>query len=155
MLLLGLARMSQTIISLSMVRIPSFTRCVLCLSIGTTKIMTSKKLSNLWCALKLLATSCSTRNIWSPCLAKLIAVCRLASASSVLLRQKILRKCREDIYHFFNHENGQIAIYDAVNPLAAGRRSLSKEFAKNDIKVYAPLLTSCATLYSSLNYFCH
>jgi len=58
-----------------------------------------------------------------------------ASASSVLLRQKILKKCREDIYHFLNHENGQIAIYDAVNPLAAGRRSLQKEFAKHDIKV--------------------
>ncbi|KAL9121723.1 MAG: hypothetical protein Q9187_001717 [Circinaria calcarea] len=59
----------------------------------------------------------------------------LASASSVLLRQKILRKCREDIYHFFDHENGQIAIYDAVNPLAAGRRSLAKEFSKHDVKM--------------------
>ena len=58
-----------------------------------------------------------------------------ASASSVLLRQKILKKCREDIYHFLNHENGQIAIYDAVNPLAAGRRSLAKEFAKHDVEV--------------------
>ncbi|KAI9810969.1 MAG: hypothetical protein M1827_005700 [Pycnora praestabilis] len=57
-----------------------------------------------------------------------------ASASSVLLRQKILKKCREDIYHFLNHENGQIAIYDAVNPLAAGRRSLAKEFAKHDVE---------------------
>lgn len=57
-----------------------------------------------------------------------------ASASSVLLRQKILKKCREDIYHFLNHENGQVAIYDAVNPLAAGRRSLAREFAKHDIK---------------------
>lgn len=34
-----------------------------------------------------------------------------------------------------NHENGQIAIYDAVNPTAAGRRSLAKEFAKNDVEV--------------------
>ncbi len=59
----------------------------------------------------------------------------LASASSVLLRQKILKKCRDDIYHFLNHENGQIAIYDAVNPLAAGRRSLAKEFAKHDVDV--------------------
>lgn len=59
----------------------------------------------------------------------------LASASSVLLRQKILKKCRDDIYHFLNHENGQIAIYDAVNPLAAGRRSLAKEFAKHDVEV--------------------
>lgn len=57
-----------------------------------------------------------------------------ASASSVLLRQKILKKCREDIYRFFNHENGQIAIYDAVNALSAGRRSLAKEFAKHDVE---------------------
>ena len=61
----------------------------------------------------------------------------IASASSVLLRQKILRKCREDIYHFLDRENGQIAIYDAVNPLATGRRSLAKEFAKHDIQVIA------------------
>lgn len=59
----------------------------------------------------------------------------LASASSVLLRQKILKKCRDDIYHFLNHENGQVAIYDAVNPLAAGRRSLEREFAKHDVQV--------------------
>ena len=59
----------------------------------------------------------------------------VASASSVLLRQKILKKCRDDIYHFLNHENGQIAIYDAVNPLAAGRRSLAKEFSKHDVDV--------------------
>lgn len=59
----------------------------------------------------------------------------IASASSVLLRQKIVKRCREDIYHFLNHENGQIAIYDAVNPLAAGRISLSREFAKQDIEV--------------------
>ena len=95
-----------------------------------------------------------------------------ASASTVLLRQKILKKCRDDIYRmytyshlyqvftsahhsllhlqaaprpssglrgsrkiilsmcveFLNHENGQIAIYDAVNPLSEGRRSLAKEF---------------------------
>lgn len=56
-----------------------------------------------------------------------------ASPQSVLLRQKILQKCREDLYKFLNHENGQVAIYDAVNPLAAGRRSLAKEFAKHDI----------------------
>ncbi|KAI4141763.1 MAG: hypothetical protein LQ340_007545 [Diploschistes diacapsis] len=57
-----------------------------------------------------------------------------ASASSVLLRQKILRKCREDIYQFFDRENGQVAIYDAVNPLASGRRTLAKEFAKHGIQ---------------------
>src|SRR4051812_32520210 len=58
-----------------------------------------------------------------------------ASPASVMLRQKILKKCREDIYAWLNHENGQVAIYDAVNPLAAGRRSLAKEFAKHDVQV--------------------
>jgi 6-phosphofructo-2-kinase/fructose-2,6-biphosphatase 4 len=58
-----------------------------------------------------------------------------ASATSVMLRQKILKKCREDIYAWLNHENGQVAIYDAVNPLAGGRRSLAKEFQKHDVQV--------------------
>ena len=58
-----------------------------------------------------------------------------ATPSSVMLRQKILKKCREDIYAWLNHENGQVAIYDAVNPTAAGRRSLAKEFAKHDVQV--------------------
>lgn len=57
-----------------------------------------------------------------------------ASPSSVLLRNKILKKCREDIYHFLEHENGQVAIYDAVNAIAAGRRSLAREFAKHGIQ---------------------
>lgn len=58
-----------------------------------------------------------------------------ASPASVVLRQKILKKCREDIYGWLNHENGQVAIYDAVNPTASGRRSLAKEFAKHDVQV--------------------
>ncbi|KFA76306.1 hypothetical protein S40288_02995 [Stachybotrys chartarum IBT 40288] len=57
-----------------------------------------------------------------------------ASPSSVILRQKILKKCREDIYSWLNHENGQVAIYDAVNPTASGRRSLAREFAKHDVQ---------------------
>ncbi|KAL8419235.1 hypothetical protein RB594_002447 [Gaeumannomyces avenae] len=57
-----------------------------------------------------------------------------ASPRSVLLRQKILKKCREDIYSWLNHENGQVAIYDAVNPTSSGRRSLAKEFAGRDIQ---------------------
>lgn len=51
-----------------------------------------------------------------------------------MLRQKILKKCREDIYAWLNHENGQVAIYDAVNPTSSGRRSLAKEFAKHDVQ---------------------
>lgn len=57
-----------------------------------------------------------------------------ASTSSVLLRNKILKKCREDIFHFLNHENGQIAIYDAVNPLGTGRRALAREFEKHNVQ---------------------
>ncbi|CAK1361571.1 putative 6-phosphofructo-2-kinase/fructose-2,6-bisphosphatase [Cercospora beticola] len=57
-----------------------------------------------------------------------------ASTSSVLLRNKILKRCREDIFNFLNHENGQIAIYDAVNPLATGRRALAKEFEKHGVQ---------------------
>ncbi|KAI0016214.1 6-phosphofructo-2-kinase-domain-containing protein [Xylariomycetidae sp. FL0641] len=57
-----------------------------------------------------------------------------ASPASVMLRQKILKKCREDIYAWLNHENGQVAIYDAVNPTCSGRRSLAKEFAKHDVQ---------------------
>jgi 6-phosphofructo-2-kinase / fructose-2,6-biphosphatase 4 len=63
-----------------------------------------------------------------------------ASPASVMLRQKILKKCREDIYAWLNHENGQVAIYDAVNPTSSGRRSLAKEFAKHDVQV-SSLLT--------------
>ena len=57
-----------------------------------------------------------------------------ATTSSVLLRNKILKKCREDIFHFLNHENGQIAIYDAVNPLSVGRRALAREFEKHNVQ---------------------
>ncbi|KAF2817768.1 6-phosphofructo-2-kinase/fructose-2,6-bisphosphatase-like protein [Mytilinidion resinicola] len=57
-----------------------------------------------------------------------------ASPQSVLLRNKILKKCREDIYHFLEHENGQVAIYDAVNAISNGRKSLAKEFAKHNVQ---------------------
>ncbi|KAH0543350.1 hypothetical protein FGG08_002306 [Glutinoglossum americanum] len=57
-----------------------------------------------------------------------------ASEATVHLRQMILKKCLEDMYHFLYHENGQVAIYDAVNPLCAGRRSLAEHFAAQDIQ---------------------
>ncbi|KAL1903230.1 hypothetical protein Sste5346_000515 [Sporothrix stenoceras] len=57
-----------------------------------------------------------------------------ATPASIMLRQKILKRCREDIYSWLNHENGQVAIYDAVNPTAAARRALAKEFAKHDVQ---------------------
>lgn len=57
-----------------------------------------------------------------------------ASPASVLLRQKILKKCRDDIFNFLEYENGQIAIYDAVNPVASGRHALAKEFLKHNVQ---------------------
>lgn len=57
-----------------------------------------------------------------------------ASPSSVLMRQKILKKCREDIFNFLSAEHGQVAVYDAVNPLASGRRALAREFEKHGVQ---------------------
>ena len=57
-----------------------------------------------------------------------------AAPQSMLLRNKILKKCRDDIYHFLEHEKGQVAIYDAVNAISTGRHSLAKEFAKHGIQ---------------------
>jgi 6-phosphofructo-2-kinase/fructose-2,6-biphosphatase 4 len=59
-----------------------------------------------------------------------------ASPASVLLRNKILKRCREDIVKFLEYEKGQVAIYDAVNPTAAGRRSLAKEFSRRGIETF-------------------
>ena len=36
---------------------------------------------------------------------------------------------------FLNNEKGQVAIYDAVNPLSSGRKALEREFAKQDVQV--------------------
>ena len=57
-----------------------------------------------------------------------------ASPESNWFRSKILKQCRDDIYHFLNHENGQVAIYDAVNALASGRRNLAREFNRHSIQ---------------------
>ncbi|KAI5849563.1 6-phosphofructo-2-kinase-domain-containing protein [Morchella snyderi] len=57
-----------------------------------------------------------------------------AMPASVKLRQTILQKCRLDLYHFLDHEMGQVAIYDAVNPTSMGRKQLAKEFMKHDIQ---------------------
>lgn len=53
----------------------------------------------------------------------------------MVLRQKIVKKCRQDIYAWLNHEIGQVAIYDAVNATASGRRSLAREFGRHDVQV--------------------
>lgn len=44
-----------------------------------------------------------------------------------------------DIDHFFHEEGGQIAIYDAVNPLAKGRQKLVEQFREKEIQVICAL----------------
>ena len=56
------------------------------------------------------------------------------SPETLWFRQKILKKCREDMVQFLDHENGQVAIYDAVNALANGRRNLAKEWNKHNVQ---------------------
>lgn len=58
-----------------------------------------------------------------------------AGASTVKLRQRVVAACKEDVYRFLEQEGGQVAIYDAVNPLAGGRINLKKEFEKRGIQV--------------------
>lgn len=56
------------------------------------------------------------------------------SPSTQLLRQRILKQCRNDIFRFLNDEKGQVAIYDAVNPIAEDRAALAKEFQRDEVK---------------------
>ena len=60
---------------------------------------------------------------------------RVPSPSTQLLRQRILKQCRNDIFRFLNDEKGQVAIYDAVNPIAEERAALAKEFQRDEVKV--------------------
>jgi len=52
----------------------------------------------------------------------------------VALRQQIIGKCQSDIFDFLDSENAQVAIYDAVNPLASARRDLVKVFAARGVQ---------------------
>jgi 6-phosphofructo-2-kinase/fructose-2,6-biphosphatase 4 len=54
---------------------------------------------------------------------------------SIEFRQKIVDDCLNDILHFFKHERGQIAIYDAVNALAQDRLELHKRLTALNIQV--------------------
>jgi 6-phosphofructo-2-kinase len=50
------------------------------------------------------------------------------------LRQQILETCRLDLLKFFDTENGQVGIYDAVNPTSQHRRNWKNTFDKNGIQ---------------------
>ncbi|ODV58336.1 bifunctional fructose-2,6-bisphosphate 2-phosphatase/6-phosphofructo-2-kinase, partial [Ascoidea rubescens DSM 1968] len=52
-----------------------------------------------------------------------------------LFKLKIIENCNNDILNFFNNDNGQVAIYDAINGSASSRILLQKKFNDNDIKV--------------------
>lgn len=56
-----------------------------------------------------------------------------ASESTIALRAEILGRCRDDIKYFLDQEKGQVAIYDAVNPLSKDRRILAQDFEKIDV----------------------
>ncbi|KAI9681762.1 MAG: hypothetical protein M1829_000507 [Trizodia sp. TS-e1964] len=60
---------------------------------------------------------------------------RTSSPETIALRNDIANNCLKAIYQFFDEENGQVAIYDAVNALAADREALAKQFAERDINI--------------------
>ncbi|ODQ51900.1 6-phosphofructo-2-kinase [Saitoella complicata NRRL Y-17804] len=57
-----------------------------------------------------------------------------ASEPTKELRAKILENCRDDLIRWYDEEKGQVAIYDAVNPIASKRRELKDMFARHDIQ---------------------
>lgn len=70
----------------------------------------------------------------------------VASPSTVQLRKKIIQACRTDIYRFLTEEGGQVVIYDAVNPLSSGRKSLEQEFTGKGYQVRFNALHEIAIL---------
>jgi 6-phosphofructo-2-kinase / fructose-2,6-biphosphatase 4 len=46
-----------------------------------------------------------------------------ATTETQSLRAQILDTCRQDLLDFFDKENGQVGIYDAVNPTSMHRRA--------------------------------
>jgi 6-phosphofructo-2-kinase/fructose-2,6-biphosphatase 4 len=50
------------------------------------------------------------------------------------LRAQVLETCRADLLNFFDKENGQVGIYDAVNPTTEIRRSWKETFEKHGIQ---------------------
>jgi len=57
-----------------------------------------------------------------------------ATAETAQLRTKVLETCRGDLLNFFDAENGQVGIYDAVNPTSKGRRQWKDIFERHGIQ---------------------
>jgi len=54
--------------------------------------------------------------------------------STILLRDRVMEMCRDDLLRFFNHENGQVGIYDAVNASSKQRHRMKELFCQNGIQ---------------------
>lgn len=63
-----------------------------------------------------------------------------AAPETVKLRQKVIQACRDDLFRFFDEDGGQVAIYDAVNATAAGRRRWARELEARNI---SPMFVEC------------
>jgi 6-phosphofructo-2-kinase / fructose-2,6-biphosphatase 4 len=50
------------------------------------------------------------------------------------LRSFVLEECKRDFVDFFDKENGQVGIYDAVNPTSSTRRMWKELMEQNDIQ---------------------
>jgi 6-phosphofructo-2-kinase len=57
-----------------------------------------------------------------------------ATEDTKALRARILEKCRTDLLSFFDDENGQVGIYDAVNPTSQHRHRWKEIFEQHDIQ---------------------
>ncbi|OLL22363.1 putative 6-phosphofructo-2-kinase/fructose-2,6-bisphosphatase [Neolecta irregularis DAH-3] len=57
------------------------------------------------------------------------------SESTTKLRENIRDLCRNDMKKFYEQDNGQVAIYDAVNPSVKGRKNLVNFFQAHNAQV--------------------
>jgi 6-phosphofructo-2-kinase/fructose-2,6-biphosphatase 4 len=58
-----------------------------------------------------------------------------ASKETEAFRKQVLRECLKDMFSFFNHDKGQVAIYDAVNATAKNRRGLAAKMKEHNVGV--------------------
>jgi hypothetical protein len=57
-----------------------------------------------------------------------------ATEETQTLRRRVLETCRDDLLNFFDKENGQVGIYDAVNPTSQIRRNWKEALGEHGIQ---------------------
>lgn len=57
-----------------------------------------------------------------------------ACEETIKFRRAVVDACMKDIDDFYENQNGQVAIYDAVNPTSTGRRRLAQRFKDKGIE---------------------